>query len=775
MRFAGALLLALLASCGGGGGTSSPTSSPSLPSVAANITGYVVEGPVSGSTVKLYRVDVSGTKTLLGTAVTDSRGFYAIANTAPANTSVLVEASGGTYADDMSGQSMTLSVPMRAATTWSGSTATVSVTPYSEVAVRILEHATTQDWSANGISAANKKIADNLGASTLLDFIPVDLLSPPAPGARDNDISLSFYTSGFSGFAHRVDANPSTSLGSALTGMYQLMVVDENDDKLAPAFVGGVIDIVEKSATPLSSKQQLSRLLLLGSETNLYVSDAQLDLRRPRGVSSGGASAAMPNDAFRLVGNRLAGSMFNSRGALIAYPLEYLSGSMWRTLYTASAAEVFGDGDVGIGRWNGGATIDSTRAGAELTQAAPSEPILSGSLHYALARPATALPGCGMRRLPLVAATLPTQFSIETGMQPLVAALTSDSTVGVQYGADPLVGFDIGVRGTDGVVTRYRSLGGADSPWASGITLGTLALSPVLLQPGTPGTALSGFGMEVQGLLSGNGGTKLAVKLNVGGQSAAHTDVVAAFVAAVGGVDSSGCAAAVGDPGTAINPPPASGYYKVLLGMANNVPGPGVGTSTFRARGELSTTSNLQVGAATPVYELAGSANASIGRIDGPFTLAGTSYNRSLPYAVASRNPVLPPTGTRHFVLVASTLVVPELDGVPGGELAPGTVQSASLDINFNEFPIGSPNSTFGTASISVTGSVGGVPFSIGVPGANGVTPSRLRFNGWNGEFTDDFGVYGVLAAPSGNDAVVQFKVMFGYRPATGTLLFRAQ
>lgn len=771
LRLAGALLAALLVSCGGGGGgggASGPARAP--PPVAVNISGYVVEGPVAGSTVKLYRVDAGGAKTLLGSALTDAHGFYSIANTAPANASVLVEASGGTYVDEVSGQSMTLSAPMRAAATWTGSAATVSVTPYSEVAVRILEHAATQDWSATGIAAANKKIADNLGASTLLDFIPVDLMSPPTTSSRDNDVGLSFFTSGFSGFAHRVDANPATSLGTALAGMYQLMVTDEHDDKMAPAFIGGVLDIVGKSAAPETTRRELTRLLLLGEESALSVSDAELDQRRPSGVSSGGATAAMPDDAFQLVGSRSLGAMFNSRGALIAYPVYEATGP-WRTLYTASAAEVFGDGDVGIGRWNGGATIDSTRVGAELTPSAPSQPLTVGAFQYALARPATNLPGCGMRRLQLVAATSPT-LNLDDGYpQPLATGLTADSSVSFQYGSDTLVGFDIGVRAQDGSVTRYRSLGGADSPWASGITASALVISPAIVQPAPASTPLAGVPMEVQGLVSGNGGTKFALKIVLNRITVSATTLAAAF-AAPGGVDNNGCAAAVGNPGTAIVPPPATGFYNVLLGMDSNVPGPGIGDATFGARGELSSTPNLQVGAATPVYELAGSANASIGRIDGPFTLAGTSYNRSLPYAVAARAASLPASGTRHFVLVASTLVVPQMDGATGAELAPGTVQSASLDIHFGEFPVGSLNPNYGTASFSVTGNVGGVPFALGAPGGNGA--ATTTYNIYSGAF-DGIGFNGVLAAPSGNEAVVQFNVKLGNRPAIGTLLFRAQ
>jgi len=359
-------MLAISVACGGGGGGGSGGTSPTPGSAAININGYVVEGPVSGATVKLYRLDAAGVRTLLGSAVTDSRGYYTIASTAPAGASVLVEASGGTYTDEISSQAMTLSVPLRAATSSTGGTVTVSLTPYSEAAVRILEHASTPDWSATAIAAANKTVADALGASTLLDFVPVDLMgAPPASSARQNDIGLSFFTSGFSGFAHRLDPNPSTSLASALDGIYTMTAVDEHDDRVVPAFLGGVTDFVDRSTASDLAKGQLKTLLLTGQFTTTPLTDADLNRFKPTGVSSGGATAPMPNDAFQMVGVKTIGSMFNKRGALIAYPLDDGSGN-WRTLFSASVAELFGDGDIGIGRWNGGTTVDSTRAGAEL-------------------------------------------------------------------------------------------------------------------------------------------------------------------------------------------------------------------------------------------------------------------------------------------------------------------------------------------------------------------------------------------------------------------------
>jgi len=475
----------------------------------------------------------------------------------------------------------------------------------------------------------------------------------------------------------------------------------------------------------------------------------------------------MPDDAFQVVGATAAGAMFNKRGALIAYP-GYGPSVTWTTLLGASAADVFGDGDIGIGRWNGGATVSASRAGIELTPVAGSGGYTM-SAPYALARAATNVPTCGVRRLQLVASTLSqaSQAGSDTAAAP---GLTADSSVSFQYASDTLVGVDIGVRAADGTVVRYRSTGGSDAPWASNIRLSDLAKTPVSVQ----GPTWQNGSMGIQGLASGNGENKLVLKISPPSDLMIGTEFAAAFAAPTAGVDQSGCAAAVGEPGTAIDPAPANGKYEVLLGME---PGTTVAMVlgdqvSFRTRGELSSSVNLQVGATTPVYELAGTADASIGRIDGTYTIGVANYRNSLPYAVARAGATIPTTGHRHYVLVASTAVVPLLADATG-ELPAGSVQAASLDADFGADMLGQRT---GTATFSLSGSVGGIPFAINPP-TYPTTPDAVQFSNGSITFTDgNHNLFrGAFAAPTGEYAVVSFAVRVGGLPAGGTLLFRAQ
>jgi hypothetical protein len=773
LPIASSLLVLLLASCGGGGGggATPQASSPAAPGpaqTAASISGYIVEGPVSGATVKLYQLDTSGNKTLLGSAVSNAAGFYSIPNTAPAGTAILVEATGGSYTDDLSRQTLVLPTPLRAVSISGGAAARVSVTPYSEAAVRMAEHLPQPDWSATRIAGVNKRVADVIAVSELLDFTPVDLKAGAPEGSlRDNNFVLSVFTSGFSAYAHRFDASPSASLDGALDGLRRMFSGEEHDDRVLPAFIGGIADFLDASAVSDLGKRTIkTSLLSAGGNASLSpMSDDQLRKLLPAGVSSGGVTAPMPNDAFQVVGTAARGSVFNYRGALVGYPLDDGSG-LWRVPYMASVAEVYGDGDIGIGRWNGGTTYDATRSGGQLVRATTAQPLAAGSWHYAVARPLANLPACGMRKLVLVAQTTPTRAPGLAGGMPAPLGLTADSSIAFQYGDRIRVGFDIGVAAADGSVTRYGSSGGVLMPWASPSQIDPRSAGQLNETLYTGSTAL-----EVKGLVSGSGANKFVAKLSIGTGPAA-IEFVAAF-AAPGGADSSGCAVAAGDPGQDISPPPAPGGQYVFAGAD----GPSTYTSTpvsaqFGPRGELTATDMLQSTANTSVFDLAGNADASIGRIDGEFVLRGTLYRRSMPYGVARPGAVVPASGSRHYVLIASTAVAPDVEQVPGVVL--GKVQSASLDINFGENPIGTPNARDGTAKLRVDGMLGDVPFAV-ASAYNGALPSEALFSRYSSMFIIH-NFEGALAAPNGDYATVRFttRAKNGV-PVSGALLFRAE
>lgn len=104
-----ALATAVLAACGGGGGGSDAPVAPS-----SVISGAIVKGPVAGSHVCAYRLLPAGKGTQLGCTTTAADGSYSLALSYSGD--VIVEATGGSYTDEVTGVTNTgLGTPLTVA------------------------------------------------------------------------------------------------------------------------------------------------------------------------------------------------------------------------------------------------------------------------------------------------------------------------------------------------------------------------------------------------------------------------------------------------------------------------------------------------------------------------------------------------------------------------------------------------------------------------------------------------------------------------------------
>lgn len=749
-------LAAILTACGGGGGGGDPEVSGPI-----TVSGQVIKGPVQTATVILYSVQPNGVRTQLAQTTTAQDGSYAFRTVPPAGAVLMVMATGGSYVDEATAATVGLSTPLRAIDVWSAPNRTISPTPYSEVSVRSIEQSTAKDWSPAAVQAANLRVADWLGVPALIDFRHANLLaSADWSGFKESDLSMSLFTGAFSTFHRRLDRIAATSLPVALGSLYQLAIVDRNDDLLFPAFVGALAEFVDLTALAADNKRAVKSVLLLGSEIPLP--EVALQQALPRGVSNGGATASMTNDAFNLVGYTGARTFFNRRGALVGYTLGATSPD-WQVAYTASVAELYGDGEVGIGRWNGGPVAVAKRSGEDFDPIAISM-LPYDAFHYAVASAAYALPVCGLRRLALVAHTTPTLMSVSVGASRLITGLTVDSVVGLQYLGDTYLGADIGVRLPDNTVVRFRTPGGADAPWATPFPIGT---GELVIEPVAPAGMLASFNLRMVIQTSGNGARKVAMRLQIGASDA--TESVAVFAAPEGSPDPSGCTVS-GSAGTGISTRPADGDQFIFLAIGNDNTYRGAPVpATFEPSGALKSVLGPTV--SSPAFDLAGNADASIGRVMATGTLANTGANitQSVPYAAVRPDAIVPTSGSVTYDLIASTAVVVQRGG-NGSAVPPGQVTSATLQIRYGEYPLGTPSPFYGTPMLTVAGSVAGLPFILTGDPANPSTPRTGRSLGpvFSGDTFE-----GAVAAPTGEYAAVRFTASVGSTPVNGTLLFR--
>jgi hypothetical protein len=155
---------ALLSGCGGGGSSAAPE--------ATVIGGMVSKGPVKAGTVTAYAIrnGAEDRSVPIGQGQTDDSGNYTI-GVGSYKGPVVVEATGGSYSDEVSGAPVNLKAPLRAAlANASTGTNTVVITPLTELAYRKAKGAT---FTSASIKDANATVATMFSISDIILTLPL--------------------------------------------------------------------------------------------------------------------------------------------------------------------------------------------------------------------------------------------------------------------------------------------------------------------------------------------------------------------------------------------------------------------------------------------------------------------------------------------------------------------------------------------------------------------------------------------------------------------------
>lgn len=188
--------VALIAACDSGN-DSTPVTPPPQDTVI-DVGGNVTKGPVAGATINVYAVGTDGQKTgdPIATTTTDANGAYTIQLTNYTGV-YLVEATGGAYTDEATGVSKKIpdNAPLRAVSSIdasSSATVTATVTPLTEVAVRVAEQK-SGGLTADNVQASNDEVgalffgnADGAGEK-LLTTNPADITSDSSATTSDDE------------------------------------------------------------------------------------------------------------------------------------------------------------------------------------------------------------------------------------------------------------------------------------------------------------------------------------------------------------------------------------------------------------------------------------------------------------------------------------------------------------------------------------------------------------------------------------------------------------
>lgn len=177
-----ALMLTVLSSCGGGG-----TNTASQEPVATAIYGIASKGPVQNGDVTVWKLNEDGTKgeVLKEGVVTSSDGSY-VAEIGKYNGNIMVEVTGGTYQDEATGTTTSLSIPLRAALTGARGNITLAVTPLTELAVRKAGDKLTK----TAIEDANALVGLMAGGISVSGTNPIDVSKGWGRRVDDNQYGL---------------------------------------------------------------------------------------------------------------------------------------------------------------------------------------------------------------------------------------------------------------------------------------------------------------------------------------------------------------------------------------------------------------------------------------------------------------------------------------------------------------------------------------------------------------------------------------------------------
>lgn len=145
--------LALLSSCLAVAGLLSACGGSSSSTPTTTVSGSVVKGPVNGATICAYKATATGKGEQIKCATTSSTGSYTMDLDYQGD--VVLEATGGSYADEATGATKSLTDPMQVVVSSQGGATTGMVTPLTSVAYSLARGMSGGVSSSNFGSAAS--------------------------------------------------------------------------------------------------------------------------------------------------------------------------------------------------------------------------------------------------------------------------------------------------------------------------------------------------------------------------------------------------------------------------------------------------------------------------------------------------------------------------------------------------------------------------------------------------------------------------------------------
>jgi hypothetical protein len=156
-----------------GCGKKSSDAPPPSPASATIVHGMASKGPIQSGAVKVFAISfgAADTRTPVGRGQTDANGNFTI-DVGSYQGPVMVEVTSGSFTDEVSGQAVNITVPLRTVVpdVPAGQTTTAAVTPMTELAFRKAKG--TGALTADSITNANASVASTFGLGDIVSTLP---------------------------------------------------------------------------------------------------------------------------------------------------------------------------------------------------------------------------------------------------------------------------------------------------------------------------------------------------------------------------------------------------------------------------------------------------------------------------------------------------------------------------------------------------------------------------------------------------------------------------
>ncbi len=302
--------LSLLSGCGGGAGGSATTPATS----GGMISGTAVKGPVSGGTVTVFAVTNGTIGTQLASGTTDSQGNFHI-SIGTYSGPVMLQLSGGTFMDEATGATKTLSPGdvMTAVTppVTSGATVTnIQVTPLTSMAQAMASNM-AGGMTGTNIAAANTSVGNYFMVNDILHTQPMNPLTSGSSGTATQD--MENYGMAIAAMSQSAKDMGMTSSSSMVTAMMN----DASDGVMngmmgnSPVVMGGMMAGSSMMTTTAgTSGLAMEMATFISSPMNKSGVTAQ-DMQALMSQLTASSTGTIQNGGGTPVNGMVSGSVFN--------------------------------------------------------------------------------------------------------------------------------------------------------------------------------------------------------------------------------------------------------------------------------------------------------------------------------------------------------------------------------------------------------------------------------------------------------------------------------